>query len=72
MVLLAGTTIADNYYYFHACIAIALALMKIIAILLQKLATVYVWNVKQKDDGMDQSTLHCCYGAYVTKTSKFK
>ena len=72
MVLLVETIIADNYYYFHACIAIALALMKIIAILLQELAIFYVWNVKQKDDGMDQSTLHCCYGAYVTKTNKFE
>ena len=25
-----------------------------------------MWNVKQKDDGMDQKTLHCCYSEYVT------
>ena len=25
-----------------------------------------MWNVKQKDDGMDQNTLHCCYGNHVT------
>ena len=34
--------------------------------LLQKLATFHDWNVKQKDDGMGQNTLHCCYGEYVT------
>ena len=34
--------------------------------LLQKLATSYSWNLKQKDDRMDQNILHCCYGDYVT------
>ena len=31
---------------------------------LQKL-TFYMWNVK-KDNGMEENTLHCCYGDYVT------
>ena len=34
--------------------------------ILQILATFYMWNAKQKDDGMDQNKLHCCYGDYVT------
>ena len=29
---------------------------------LLQLATFYIWNVKPKDDGMDQNTLHYCYG----------
>ena len=24
-----------------------------------------MWNVKQKDDGMEQKTLHCYYGDYL-------
>ena len=40
--------------------------LKLATTLLQKLGTIYMWNVKQKDDGMDQDTLHCCYGKYVT------
>ena len=33
---------------------------------LQKLATFYMFNEKQKDDGMDQNTFPCFYGDYVT------
>ena len=40
--------------------------LKLTTTLLQKLATFHMWNVKQKDDGIDQNTLHCCYGEYVT------
>ena len=40
--------------------------LKLANSLLQKLATFYIWNVKQKDDGVDQNTLHCCYGDYMT------
>ena len=40
--------------------------MKLTTALLQKLATFHMWNVKQKDDGIDQNTLHCSYGEYVT------
>ena len=40
--------------------------LKLATTLLQKLATFHMWNVKQKDDGMDQNTIHCCYGEYVT------
>ena len=40
--------------------------LKLATTLLQKLGTIYMWNVKQKDDGMDQDMLHCCYGKYVT------
>ena len=29
-----------------------------------------MWNVKQKDDGMDQKTLHGCCGEYVTTNQK--
>ena len=25
----------------------------------------HMWNVKQKDDGIGQNTLHCCYRDYV-------
>ena len=32
--------------------------LKLTATLLQKLATFYMWNGKQKGDGMDQDTLH--------------
>ena len=35
--------------------------MKLTTALLQKLATFYMWNIKQKNDEMDQSTLHSCY-----------
>ena len=31
-----------------------------------KASKIYMWNVKQKDDGMDQNALFCCYGDYVT------
>ena len=40
--------------------------LKLTATLLQKLATFYMWNGKQKDEGMDQNTRRCCYGDYVT------
>ena len=40
--------------------------MKLTTTLLQKLATFYMRNVKQKDDGMNKNTLYCCYGEYVT------
>ena len=30
--------------------------------LLQKQAIFYLCNVQQKDDGVDQNTLHPCYG----------
>ena len=39
--------------------------MKLRTKIVQKLATFFMWNVKQKDDGIDQNTL-CCYGYYVT------
>ena len=31
-----------------------------------KVSKFHMWNVKQKDDGIDQNTLHCSYGEYVT------
>ena len=40
--------------------------LKLTTALLQKLATFHMWNVKQKDDGIDQNTFHCSYGEYVT------
>ena len=40
--------------------------LKLKHLLLQKLATFYMWNLKQKDDGVNQSTAHCCYGDYMT------
>ena len=40
--------------------------LKLITTLLQKITTFYMWNVKRKDDRMDQNTHHCCYGDYVT------
>ena len=39
--------------------------LKFITTLLQKLAIFHIRNVKQKNDGMDQNTLHCCYDEYV-------
>ena len=39
--------------------------LKLITTLLQKLAIFHIWNVKQKNDGMDQNTLHCCNDNYV-------
>ena len=39
--------------------------LKLITTLLQKLAIFHIWNVKQKDDGMDQNILYCCYDQYV-------
>ena len=39
--------------------------LKLITTLLKKLAIFHIWNVKQKDDGMVQNTLHCCYDEYV-------
>ena len=41
-------------------------ILKLTTTLLQKLATFHMWNVKLKDGGMDQNTLHCCYGEHVT------
>ena len=38
--------------------------LKLITTLLQKLAIFHIWNVKQKDDGMDQNILHCSYDEY--------
>ena len=32
--------------------------LKVITTLLRKLAIFHKWNVKQKDDGMEQNTLH--------------
>ena len=40
--------------------------LKLTNSLLQKVATFYTWDVKQKDDEMDQNTLHCGYGNYAT------
>ena len=39
--------------------------LKFITTLLQKLAIFHIRNVKQKNDGMDQNTLDCCYDEYV-------
>ena len=39
--------------------------LKFITTLLQKLAIFHIRNVKQKNDGMDQNTLYCCYDEYV-------
>ena len=40
--------------------------LKLITATLQKLANFIHGNVRQKDDGMDQNTLHCCYDEYMT------
>ena len=40
--------------------------LKLITTLLQKLATFSMWNIKLKDDEIDQNTLHKSYGEYVT------
>ena len=40
--------------------------IKLRTTLLQKLAIFYMLNVKQKHNGMDQNTMHGCYGDYVT------
>ena len=39
--------------------------LMLITTLLKKLAILHIWNVKQKDDELDQNTLHCCYDEYV-------
>ena len=39
--------------------------LKLITTLPQKLAIFHIWNVNQKDDGMDQNTLHYCYDECV-------
>ena len=39
--------------------------LKLITTLLQKLAIFHISNAEQKDDGIDQNTLHCCYDEYV-------
>ena len=39
--------------------------LKLITTLPQKLAIFNMWNVNQKDDRMDQNTLHCCYDESV-------
>ena len=44
--------------------------LKLTTTLLQKLATFYLWNVKREDDRMDQNTLQCCYGDYVTMNQR--
>ena len=40
--------------------------LKLATKLLQKLAKFYMHIVKQRDDGLNQYTLHGCYGDYVT------
>ena len=40
--------------------------LRLITTLLQKLAIFHICNVKQKDDGIGQNTLYCCYDEYVT------
>ena len=40
--------------------------LKLITTLLQKLTIFHIWNVIQKDDGMEQNTLYCRYDEYVT------
>ena len=40
--------------------------LKLTITLLQKLAKLYVWNVKQNEDGIDKNTLHRCYSDYMT------
>ena len=40
--------------------------LRLITTLLQKLGIFHICNVKQKDDGIDQNTLYCCYDEYVT------
>ena len=43
----------ENYYYFHACIDIPLALYYSKQLhFLKKLATFYMWNVNHNNDGM--------------------
>ena len=39
--------------------------LKLTTTLLQKLAIFYIWNVKRKDDGMEQNTLYNCDDEYV-------
>ena len=34
--------------------------LKLITTLLQKLAIFHIWDVKQKDNKLDESTLHWC------------
>ena len=40
--------------------------MKLTITLLQRVATFYMWKVKQKDGGINRNTFDCCYGYYVT------
>ena len=40
--------------------------LKLRTAVLQKLGIFYMWNARQKDDGMDQNILQCCYAGYVT------
>ena len=44
--------------------------LKLVTTLLQKLAIFHIWNITQKDYGMDQNTLHCCYDKYVTRNQQ--
>ena len=46
--------------------------MKLTATLLQRVATFYMWKVKQKDDGINRNTFGCCYGYYVTTNQQTK
>ena len=39
--------------------------LKLTTTLLQKFSIFHIWNVKQKDDEMDQNTLYYCYDEYV-------
>ena len=39
--------------------------LNLVTALLQKLPIFYIGNVKQKDDGMDQNTLHWCYDEFM-------
>ena len=46
--------------------------LELINTLLQKLAIFHIWNVIQKDGGMNQNSLHCCYDEYVTTNQQTK
>ena len=67
LMILHGNYICNFYYiYLYFYYNNFYFRLKLTTTLIQKLGTFFMWNEKQKDGGMDQNTLHCCYGEYLT------
>ena len=63
LLLLVFNNVSSSYYYFYPCIYICL---KLLAAFIEKVAMLYMWNLKEKDDWMNQNIFHICYANYMS------